>query len=320
MKKGLGIFYVWYCLLQCFYLGGYAYDLKVLRKWYPNYNRYHYWVGVEDFHDKTHTANAPQRVKIEESLPCHNPKDLLVLVEDLSSVNDAGRVGCGPYYINSRVGILAGLGIFCRLNSIPVFNVEYRYCRVVGLGPVINNITTDPALFPSVQKVTIGQLAHEIDRVRTDLLLGNTKDAFKTLIQEKAREVTQEMKQLHLMQDYKKTVADYLKTNSTPLARLDLVQKLLTFDGIFIGLKFAHATMQKAPNTLKIIALGGGTHINEAYEILQKIDNWEPVIHAQSNNGPSSAISKSIGSSTDALNGSKPKPVSLELLEHYLKN
>ena len=159
----------------CFaHIYGYSYDVKVLRKWTPEYNRFHYWIGFSDFHDKTHKANTIQRKKIEEHLPTYDPQDLLVIVEDLSSPNSDGRLGCGAYYINSRVGILAGLGNFCKDNKIPVCNVEYRYCRVVALGPVINNINADPAFFPSTKKMTVAHLMQEIDQVYNDLLLGNS--------------------------------------------------------------------------------------------------------------------------------------------------
>ena len=39
-----------------------------LRKWRPEYQRYHYWIGFSDFHDKTHKDNVPQRKIIEDNL------------------------------------------------------------------------------------------------------------------------------------------------------------------------------------------------------------------------------------------------------------
>ena len=75
------------------------------------------------------------------------------------------------YFINSKVGILAGLGNFCKENHIPMQNVEYRYCRVVALGPVINNISSDPGAFPSTKRMTVSHLMQEIEQTYNDLII-----------------------------------------------------------------------------------------------------------------------------------------------------
>lgn len=317
--KGLWAIIGIFCGLMSAALCGYGYDVKALRKWQPEFNRYHYWVGFSDFHDRTHAANKIQRKKIEEHLPTYDPQDILVLVEDLSSPNSDGRLGCGSFYINSRTGILAGLGNFCKNNKVPYCNVEYRYCRVVALGPVINNIHADPAVFPSTQKMTVTHLMQEIEQAYNDLLLGNHSALFKTVLEEKSVLIQKEMKKLNLMRDHNKTIANYLATNSTPANRLDVVKNLLTFDGILVGFKMVDATM-KAPHKEKIIAFAGGTHINEAYELLQKVGGYEPVSHHEIA-AKGSAVGRGIGA--PIINNGymvKPQPISIELLEHYLKN
>ena len=296
---------------------GYVYDIKGLRKWHPEYKCYCYWIGCCDFHDKIHQASCQHRKKIEELLPMYNPADVLVVVEDLSSVNDAGCFGCGAYYINSRVGVLAGLGNFCKEQKIPLQNVEYRYCRVVALGPIINNINADPALFPSTGKMKISTIIQEIERAQLDLLFYNPTAAFQAHITAQTNKVMGHMKKFNLMQDQEMTIAHYLQAHTTPLNRLEIVKDLLTFDGIFIGMKFAGATMN-APYKKKIIALGGGTHINEAYELLQKIDGWEPIAPHELKGIGVPVLGKSIGTYFGNNYYAKPVPISLEVLEHYL--
>lgn len=304
----------------CLYVShivSYGYDVKVLKKWQPTLKCNQYWVGVCDFHDKTHPSNTLQRKKIEDTLPNTNKNDVLVIVEDLSSCNDAGRSGCGPYYINSKTGILAGLGGFCKDHHIPVCNVEYRYCRVVALGPVINNISADPNLFPSTKKMTVSSLLHEIEHAYTHLLLGNPHSLLCSACNEKAKHVQGTIKKLHLSNDHHKTIAEFLIDRTTPLNRLDMVKTLLTFDGIFIGLKIADASM-KADSKKKIIVFAGGTHINEAYELLQKVGGYVPVTASDMHTG--TPLSKAISTNAPEHYLSKPQPVSIELLEHYLKN
>jgi hypothetical protein len=126
------------------------------------------------------------------------------------------------------------------------------------------------------------------------------------------------MEKLDLMKNHSKTIADYLAQNTTPMNRLDVVKNLLTFDGILIGFKLVEATL-KADHKEKVIAFAGGTHIGEAYELLQKVGGYEPIGHAEA-----SAIKASVarGINANLVDGSlnaKPHPISLELLDHYLK-
>jgi len=314
--KGLGTKFV-LLLLFCAQAHAYLYDVKVLRKWQPSCNRYHYWVGCCDFHDKMHKQNSVQRKKIEEWLPGYNPDHLLVLVEDLSSTNDVGRLGCGSYFINSRLGILAGLGNYCKTNRIPVQNVEYRYCRVVALGPVINNIQADPHSLPSAKKMTLAELAREIEGVYNDLLLGSTSTEFKNMLIAKTATLHKGVDKLKGASNTYITIADYLRSNTTAWNRLEIVKNMLTFDGILLGFKLVDATL-KAEHKEKIIAFAGGTHINEAYELLQKIGGYEPIIDSKSANA-ADPVAKAINTGSVPLN-KKPEPISLELLEHYIKN
>lgn len=314
--KGLGALLLFFCLWPLM-AGAYLYDIKALRKWSPEYNRYHYFIGCCDFHDKMHQANPVQRKRIEELLLSYDPATILVLAEDLSSANDAGRMGCGAYYINSRVGVLAGLSNYCKKCYIPVHNVEYRYCRVVALGPVINNISADPHMFPSAH-MGLPQLLSEIDQVYNELLMSSATGIFKDHFVKHSQTIRQAMQKLNIA-DNNQSIADYLANASSPLNRFELVKHLLTFDGILIGFKLVDSTI-KATAKEKIIAFAGGTHINEAYELLQKIDNWEPVTH-----GELSTIKNSVarGINTpinDKGMRGKPQPISLQLLEHYLRN
>lgn len=294
----------------------YLYDVKVLRKWQPQCSRYHYWVGCCDFHDKLHKQNSVQRKKIEEWLPGYNPDHVLVLVEDLSSTNDAGRLGCGSFFINSRMGILAGLGNYCKTNHIPVQNVEYRYCRVVALGPVINNIHADPHSLPSAKKMTIAELTQEIEQTYNDLLLSSTSSEFKNMLKNKTVNLHKGIEKLQSTAYAQASIADYLRNNTTVWNRLEVVKNMLTFDGILLGFKLVDATL-KNENKEKVIAFAGGTHINEAYEMLQKIGGYEPLIDSKSANGAD--VAKAINTGSQPLN-KKPEPISLDLLEHYIKN
>ncbi len=318
MKKVVGALF--YLLVA---MPGYGYlykdkDVYTLRKWNPERQRYRYWVGFCDFHDKTNKANFAQRRKIEELLPQRARDSFHVQVEDLSSPNDEGRLGCGSFYINSSVGILAGLASFCKEHAVPVQNVEYRYCRVVALGPVINNIAADPFIFPSTKRMMISHLMQEIEQTYSELMQSNDNPIFKNLLSQKFQEIADTMKKMDLWRYQSKSIADYLSAFSLPMQRLDIVKNLLTFDGILIGFKLVDGVI-KVPDKDMIVAFAGGTHIAEEYALLQRIDGWEPIKMGNHPLERAASVSQDIAAPAVGY-GIKPAPLSIELLEHYLKN
>lgn len=307
-------------MLNAIALQGYIYDEpKSLRKWNPQNNRYHYWVGFCDFHDKTHPANNLQRQKIEELLLKSDTRNMLIQVEDLSSANQEGCLGCGSFYIQSKTGILAGLANFCNAHNIAEKNLEFRYCRVVTLGPVINNITADPTLFPSTRKMTIGHLLQEIERVYNELLLGAQGPAFKKELNRAIASIKKNIREFNFDTQADKSIARYVADNSTPINRNEMIKNILTFDGVLVGFRLVDSTLNNQHKE-KIVAFAGGTHILEAYDLLQKIGGYEPVMPASGNMLMLSPVNSAIGAGGGGILQAKPKPVSLELLEHYLKN
>lgn len=304
------------------YSGAYLYkdkEVYVLRKWSSERQRYRYWVGFCDFHDKTHKANQIQRKKIEELLAQRNPDLFHVQVEDLSSPNDEGKAGFGSFYINSHAGILAGLATFCRDHDIPVQNVEYRYCRVISLGPVISNIAMDATLFPSTKRILVTHLLQEIEQTYTQLWMNNENTLFRTLLRQHFQEIMHYAKKVGLTGSQHTSVAEYINSFTLPAQRLDMVKNMLTFDGILIGFKLVDGVV-KLPEKDLIVSFAGGTHIAQEFVLLQKIDGWEP-LHKMEHSGSkgSASVLEGIAAPTFGYN-TKPAPLSVELIEHYLKN
>ena len=128
-----------------------------------------FFIALSDFHDKAHPSNDDQRPTIEDLLKKINPNKYKVVVEDLCSLSNAATTKKVNFYIASKGGILAGLGDFCRTNNIPFENVEYRYCRVATMGPVINNLSASPHLFLSTRSIELGVLVDEIEQTLNSL-------------------------------------------------------------------------------------------------------------------------------------------------------
>lgn len=308
-------------LLLCPAVSGYLYEVKVLRKWHPHYNRYHYFIGCCDFHDKAHVENEPQRKRIEELLTSADIQDVHVNVEDLSSSKGNGLIA-GSFYINSTTGVLANLGNFCANNNISYDNAEYRYCRVAALGPIINNLNVNPESFPSSSKITVGMLKQEIDKAIKDLSY-KINPGNKPFMQEYVSQVKlikTVMNKLELANYASLGVAEYMNIATTPLNRLDAIKHMLTFDGPLVGFNLVYS-VERNFDKKKNIAFAGGTHINEAFDLLQKVAGWEKVSQSSISVFKERDLKKCLGSTI--VNGAycvKPNPISLSLLEHYLNN
>src|SRR5579872_576077 len=128
----------------------FIYEARVLKKWDPATHEYRFFIGLSDFHDKAHEATGRQLEALEQLLSSCNKNKTRIMLEDLSSRGSQGRHTCGRFVINSRGGILGGLVQKCQEKDLLVDNVEYRYCRVSSLGPVLNNLKENVHAFPSV--------------------------------------------------------------------------------------------------------------------------------------------------------------------------
>lgn len=93
----------------------FIYEVKVLKKWDATRKRYHYFIGISDFHDKRHDATTSQANAINRLLRQLPKEQTKVIVEDLSTENNCGRKACGRFFLNSRGGIFRGLG-----SNVPV--------------------------------------------------------------------------------------------------------------------------------------------------------------------------------------------------------
>ena len=140
-----------------FHCFGYVYHVSVMKKDQGNSQMI---IGIGDYHDKSHPANNSQRVYLESLIKkCKNVK---LIVEDLSSINDDGRSMCGNFMINARGGILGKLADVARDKGVDVDNVEYRYCRVAALGPLLKNMSLSPSNVIESSSILLKSLSKEV--------------------------------------------------------------------------------------------------------------------------------------------------------------
>lgn len=250
----------------------YIYDVQVVRKWNAQLKDYQYVVGLCDYHDRMHPENKIQRAQLESLLAQSDKGNMRVVVEDLSCKGDASQQAyCSNFVVNTRGGILGGLAEFCAQRSIDVANVEYRYCRVAAIGPMLKHAHAPLQEFKAIHEVSVNTMVDEIqDEVKSVEKFVVADKKLQTWYAQSMKEVEVGLKRLHLDQHQDMTLAQYLNAHSQPEKRFLLLNELLTFDSILLDLKLVHA-IAHMNDKRTIVVIAGGTHINRMNDALKSI-------------------------------------------------
>lgn len=274
MKVGVRAILLGMCGLLVSGSHAFIYEVKVLKKWDSSRNRYHYFMGCSDFHDKKHDATTSQVTAIKELLE-FTPKDKTkVIIEDLSTENNCGRRACGRFCLNSRGGILGGLTQTCRSYGLDAANIEYRYCRVIALGPLLQNLKADPAAIPSLKGILVSDIIREMEATMDEIKTyddGNQLTAWYTKM---VKDLTPHIQRLHMAKHAHDSMADYIRQHTNSGNRLATLKYMLTFDSSLLDIKMMHA-IKESGDKERIIAFAGGTHIARVVDMLKKIGYQE---------------------------------------------
>lgn len=295
----------------------YIYELKVLRKWEPKLQDYSYFIGLSDFHDKTHPVNGQQQQEIQHLLAQCNKRTTKIVLEDLSSAGSNGRFSCGRFLVNSRGGILGGLATTCRNQGFEVKNIEYRFCRVCALSPVLNNLHQCPHSFPSVHMTPVASLAQEVDAVM-DEVQSYQDGEIDVCYQECIHQIKPQLQNLKDQHGTTVSVADYVTSNTSDHDRLEFLKQLLTFDSTLLDLKMVHEVLNPG-NKTRVIAISGGAHIGRAADLLINKGGFEQVYATDVQFHKEYDLTKCVGSTV--IDGSychRPEPIDLSVMTQYL--
>lgn len=255
-------------LAQPLSLMGFIYNMEVAKQENSGKNKQVVFIGLSDFHDKTHAMTLPQLEAIDQFL-AHCPKDgTKIIVEDLSSAGSGGRFACGHFHINSRGGILGGIATKYKSLGMHVDNVEYRYCRVTSLSPALNNLQSSVHSFLSTSSISVEQLVQEIQSVAQEVLGYQDGAVLNAVYKKGVKNIMKELKKLSLHQDQNNKVSDYLAQQEQKKNKLNLLKQLLTFDSTLLDFKMVHSVLNSDASC--IVAIAGGSHIAKVVELLQK--------------------------------------------------
>lgn len=270
MKKIVKYLLLLSCLIS---LGARAfiYDIRVMRRWDPAYRHYCYFIGLGDFHDKRHNITPLQLKQIDGIISrCPYGKTKMI-VEDISSRSNVGRQLCGRFFVNSRGGILGGLAKKYRNKGfLGLDNVEYRFCRVASLAPVINSLKSDLSTLTSTSHIRICCLKNEIINVLKEISTYNDGRVLNSWYQKCMAQTMRYMKLLKFDINSSKSVADYLAYNTNAKNRINFVKKMLTFDSPLIDSKILHTIVNSRAKQNHLV-IAGGSHVRNVSRVLQRI-------------------------------------------------
>jgi len=274
-------------------------------------------IGIGDYHDKNHPANVIQRAYLESLIKkCRFLKSKFI-VEDLSSVNDDGKGMCCNYIINAQGGILGKLADVARRESVDVDNVEYRYCRVTALGPLLNNPQLKPHSFSSSSSIIVDALNKEVHDEIKKIQNYNDGAFLNALYKRTAHEVSKSLSQLMRDNVANQSIAEYC-THLQKKEYIKNLEKLCVFDSALIDMKIVHSVMS-APYRSIIFVAAGGSHIEKISTLLEFIGYQKIIASSPNVSVKHRAIENAFGSDKKKVNtGFLPEPIDMHFLDQFI--
>lgn len=292
---------------------GYVYQLAAHGKMMNSHtNERQMVVCLGDYHFKSHPANKDQRTYIESLLKRCAGKKVKFIVEDLSSVNNDGRMVCCNFGINCSEGVLGQLANKVRSFRVPVDNIEYRYCRVAGIGPLLNNIKANPQAFRSSATILMSSLHKEIIDEIEKIKKYNDGKLLNNLYKRAISSVHTALLKMDFIK--KRTVAEYCTQLQRKQYRQEL-ERLCIFDSALIDMNIMHS-IAASPDVPLIFVLAGGSHIEQVGAMLQKI-GYESLLKTSVTTKP--MVTKALNSdSASVLTELHPDPINMTIIDQFM--
>lgn len=302
------------CLLIMPENRAFIYMATVMHKWDSTAMQDRWFIGLGDYHCKEHPITRKHRSELEQLLTRTNLVTCKLLVEDLSSKNAVGRGNCGRFLVNSRGGLLGGITDICQSYGIATENLEYRYARVCGLGPVLNQPHADPYSFASVKGITVGQMYAEITDELSRLARFDDGAMLNRWYAERMQAVKRRLATMRWQQMATLSAADIL-ADLQPHERQKKVADLLTFDSSLFDIKLVHAIVQST-DVERVCAIAGGSHIKRVRALLQKL-GYVQVDCGVSCSDQQGSVANSIEGGFDVRFADQPRPIDLQGLRKF---
>lgn len=297
---------------------GFVYEMRVMHA--PQAR--HTVVLCSDFHDRTHSATGPQNSLLADALVRADKNLLKVVTEDVSSCDTTGKRACGRFYLGPKGGILSGLADRCRKAGIETDNIEYRFCRVIALGPLMNSLrsATHSASGNSVssRETSVADLHKEVRGILDEVRSYDDGSLLNRYYAATVRSIDRNLGSAFARKHANKSALQYVDASTRNRAhRINTLKKLFTFDSELLDARLLHSVVNTDPEKTTLV-VAGGTHVDRVSDILKKI-GYEVVHHQKGAHHHEYDLHKCVGS--HVINDSfcvRPGAISLDTLKNYL--
>jgi hypothetical protein len=273
----------------------YFYHVCVLKKVMDTHDKQQWIILLGDYHDKVHPVNKEHRAYLEFLLKkCVAIKGKLI-VEDLSSINNDGRMICSNFGINCSEGVLGQLASKARELGVVVDNVEFRYCRVAAIGPLLKNVHVDPFTLPSSATITLVSLHKEVVDEIEKIKKYDDGKLLNSFYKKTIGRVRSDLAKMRLSESSEATIAHYCTHLRFKKYRQEL-EKLCIFDSALIDVNILHS-IALCPAISCMFVVAGGSHTIQVADLLQSI-GYEMVF---------------------ITSGSESEPVAISALDTFIK-
>lgn len=288
-----------------------------MRRWDNTSKRYTYVIGCSDYHDKKHPANKRQRTSICEILNQSNKNELLLVVEDVNSPSNSGDATCGTFFLNSGQGVLAQLTKECRAIGLDVVNLEYRYCRVIGLCGILAAPSRNPYQFQPACIIRMEKLLNEVEKTLDEVYRYQDGLLLRFIYSKECSKVKSWICALNIAREKQSSIAQFCYRYVHHANRLAWVKQMLTFDSALLDCKIVHHLINAPIAKRKLVVVAGGTHIDRVSAILECV-GFEHVFTASGQLPRDKHIRHAVNVDYCIGNNMQPKPVNIDLLKHYI--
>ncbi len=223
-------------------------------------------------------------------------------------------------FLSPKGGILSGLSERCRSHALDVANVEYRFCRVITLGPVLdrirNGLSTCHDSLCATHETNISSLSDEIMRTIKEIRAYDDGAVLNDFYKQCTNEAERCIADLSFPRSCGMTVADYISRHVKDEQRLGQIKYLFTFDSSLVDSKLIHMVVNEQ-HKHKVVALAGGAHINAVCQLLKNI-GYESIYTASSVSDVPLSMRTSVQSSGACAQEQRPLPIDMGFLRRYL--
>ena len=232
-----------------------------------------YIVCIGDFHCKNHSSHEKQKQNLDLLLQACLQKKGKLIIEDLSSINNDGKGICGKYTMDG-CGVLGKLADKARAMGIDVDNIEYRYCRVAALAPLLNNSSSNPYSFRSTKNITLFSLYNEIIDQIKKIQKYNDNELLNALYKSTTAAVQKNVLDLCLNNRKQTSVAHYCSGLWIKKNYRDMLEKLCIFDSALLDMTILHS-ITTSKDTSLILVVAGGSHIEHIQQLLTRFLSYQ---------------------------------------------